>query len=75
MATKNTACYYGLHFGCINTFNDPDCRKCAERLTNAVNQVLRPATTSESKHMFNIASSHSADVTILVSEHSFKSPL
>jgi len=42
MTTKNTACYYGLHFGCLNTFNDPDCRKCAERLTSVVNQVVRP---------------------------------
>ena len=43
MEAKNTACYYGLHFGCVNTFNDPNCTNCAERLTDAVNQVLRPA--------------------------------
>jgi len=46
METKSTACYYGLHFGCVNTFNDPDCRKCAERLTNVVNQVLRPTASN-----------------------------
>lgn len=53
MAIKNTACYYGLHFGCINTFNDPDCRKCAERLTHAVNQVLRPTATCNAETLFN----------------------
>jgi hypothetical protein len=30
-----------LHTGCLNT-NDPHCTKCAERLANAVNSVLRP---------------------------------
>jgi hypothetical protein len=39
---KNGACLYGLHFGCVNTTNDPNCNKCAERLANAVNSVLRP---------------------------------
>jgi hypothetical protein len=38
---KKGACWYGLHFGCINA-NDPNCTKYAERLTNAVNSVLRP---------------------------------
>jgi hypothetical protein len=38
---ENGACWYGLHFGCLNT-NDPNCTKCAERLANAVNSVLRP---------------------------------
>ena len=38
---KNGACWYGLHFGCLNT-NDPNCTKCAERLAHAVNSVLRP---------------------------------
>lgn len=75
MATKNTACYYGLHFGCLNTFNKPDCTKCAERLTNAVNQVLRPAATSESTHFFDSASPHRSDIAAMVSERSFKSPL
>ncbi len=75
MATKNTACYYGLHFGCINTFNVPDCTKCAERLTNAVNQVLRPAATSVPTHISYSASSHRADVPIMVSERSLKSSL
>jgi hypothetical protein len=75
MATKNTACYYGLHFGCINTFNDPNCRQCAERLTNAVNHVLCPAATSKSKNIFNIARSQSENIAIMVSERSFKSPL
>jgi hypothetical protein len=26
----------------VNTTNDPNCSKCAERLANAVNSVLRP---------------------------------
>jgi len=39
---KNGACWYGLHFGCLNTTNDPNCTKCAERLDHAVNSVLRP---------------------------------
>lgn len=51
MTMKNTGCYYGLHFGCINTFNDPNCRKCAERLTNAVDQVLRPTATRASERI------------------------
>jgi len=40
---KNGACWYGLHFGCVNT-NDPNCTKCAERLANAVNGMLRPTS-------------------------------
>ncbi len=39
---KNGACLYGLRFGCVNTTNDPHCNKCAERLANAVQNVLRP---------------------------------
>ncbi len=38
---KNGACWYGLHFGCLNTTNDPNCTKCAERLAHAVDSVLR----------------------------------
>jgi len=52
METKNTVCYYGLHFGCVNAF-DPNCRKCAERLTSAVNHVLRPTTPNNAKTHFN----------------------
>ncbi len=39
---KNGAGLYGLRFGCVNTTNDPNCNKCAERLANAVQNVLRP---------------------------------
>ena len=39
----NGACWYGLHFGCVNTTNDPNCTKCAERLAHAVNGVLYPS--------------------------------
>jgi len=38
---KNGVCWYGAHFGCVNT-NDPNCTKCAERLAHAVNIVLHP---------------------------------
>jgi len=41
MTAKNGACYYGRHVGCVNV-NDPNCRRCAESLTNAVNHVLHP---------------------------------
>ena len=46
MTMKNSACLYGLRFGCVNVNGDPNCKKCAERLTNAVNQVLRPRAIS-----------------------------
>ena len=39
---KNVACWYGLHFGCVNT-NDPDCTKCAERLVHAVDSERHPS--------------------------------
>ncbi|MGZ4853450.1 MAG: hypothetical protein ACXV3D_09745 [Halobacteriota archaeon] len=35
-------CYYGVHFGCLCADCDPNCRRCAERLTNAVNYALHP---------------------------------
>jgi hypothetical protein len=37
MVTKTSGCYYGAHFGCLNVARDPNCDRCAERLTNAVN--------------------------------------
>ncbi len=40
---NNGACWYGPHFGCLNTTNDPSCTKCAERLANAVNYVAHEA--------------------------------
>ncbi|MGZ7162525.1 MAG: hypothetical protein ACXVI8_07735 [Halobacteriota archaeon] len=43
---KNGACWYGLHFGCLNTTNDPNCTKCAERLANAVNYMAHEAAPS-----------------------------
>ena len=46
MATRNTACYYGRHIGCLNATNNSDCRLCAERLTNAVNRVLHPTAAN-----------------------------
>jgi hypothetical protein len=42
MVTKSSGCYYGAHFGCLCTVRDPNCCRCAERLTNAVNYVLHP---------------------------------
>ncbi len=41
MIAEDNACYYGRHVGCVNV-NDPNCRRCAEGLTNAVNQLFRP---------------------------------
>ena len=32
MATSNNVCYYGQRIGCPYA-NDPNCRRCAERLT------------------------------------------
>ena len=52
MTTKNTVCYYGLHIGCVNAY-DPNCRKCAERLTNAVNQVLGPTAPNNAETHFS----------------------
>jgi len=40
MAIPNTACYYGRHFGCVTMLQNPDCRRCADRLTHAVNAGL-----------------------------------
>lgn len=37
MAIQNTACYYGRHFGCVTMIRNPDCTRCADRLTHAVN--------------------------------------
>jgi hypothetical protein len=51
--TKNNACLYGLRFGCMNTTNDPNCTRCADRLASAVNQVLRPMAKT---HADDIAS-------------------
>jgi len=45
MTPENSVCYYGLRVGCPSTAN-PECRLCAERLTHAVNQVLRSMTTT-----------------------------
>ena len=42
MVTKNSVCYYAAHFGCLNAASEPNCRMCAQRLTNAVNYVLHP---------------------------------
>lgn len=43
---KNGACWYGPHFGCLNTTNDPSCTKCAERLATAVNYEAHGAAAS-----------------------------
>ena len=39
----NAGCYSGVHFGCLCAARDPNCRRCAERLTNAVNYELHTA--------------------------------
>ena len=35
MAQSDNVCYYGRHIGCPYA-DDPTCRRCAERLTHAV---------------------------------------
>jgi hypothetical protein len=62
MTLDNTACYYGRHFGCVNVLQNPDCRLCAERLTHAVNQVVRQTTAS------------TADAPLLRLEYAVKIP-
>jgi len=52
VTTKNNACLYGLRFGCVNTANDPNCTRCADRIASSVNQVLRP-----------MAKTHARDIT------------
>jgi hypothetical protein len=46
--TSEQVCYYGLRVGCPNATN-PNCQLCAERLTRAVNQMLRSVTTSDAE--------------------------
>ena len=38
---SNNVCYYGQHIGCPYA-NDPNCRRCAERLPHAVNYMGLP---------------------------------
>jgi hypothetical protein len=40
MTAENGGCFYALHIGCPNVA-DPHCRRCAEGLENAVNQIPR----------------------------------
>jgi hypothetical protein len=46
--TSEQVCYYGLRVGCPNATN-PNCQLCAERLTRAVNQILRSVITSDAE--------------------------
>ena len=46
--TRKQACYYGLRVGCPNATN-LNCRLCAERLTRAVDQMLRSVATSDTE--------------------------
>ncbi len=50
---KNGGCWYGLHFGCVNT-NDPNCTKCAERLANAVNGIVSPSSGKYINHSAHV---------------------
>jgi hypothetical protein len=38
---EDIGCYYGVHFGCLYAARDPNCRRCAERLSNAVKYELQ----------------------------------
>ena len=42
MVSKKSECYYVVHFGRLCAARDPNCRRGAQRSTNAVNYVLRP---------------------------------
>jgi hypothetical protein len=55
MVINNNVCYYGQHIGCPYA-NDPNCRRCAERLTHAVNFMTVEANctpTEVAKHVGN----------------------
>ena len=41
---SDNVCYYGQHIGCPYA-DDPNCRRCAERLTRAVNFMAVQANT------------------------------
>ena len=60
MATRSSGCYYGVHFGCLCAARDPNCRRCAERLTNAVNYVLHPGLNDE---LHTAAAPYATDVS------------
>ena len=47
MAIQNTACYYGRHFGCVTMLQNPDCRRCSDRLTHAVNAGRLPSSANQ----------------------------
>jgi hypothetical protein len=34
---NDAECYYGVYYGCLCAAREPNCRLCAERLTNVVN--------------------------------------
>ena len=42
MVTRIRCADHAAHFGCLNAASEPNCRMCAQRLTNAVNYVLHP---------------------------------
>lgn len=41
--TKETGCYYSVHFGCLCSERDSSCKRCGERLANAVTYALHHA--------------------------------
>ena len=54
---NDAGCYYGVHFGCLCAARDPNCRLCAERLTNAVNHAHQTAvSTIDTPHSGNTSS-------------------
>jgi hypothetical protein len=49
----NLGCNYGVHFGSLCAARDPNCHRCAKRLTNAVNYALYPgANDANASHMW-----------------------
>ena len=51
MALSNdSGCYYGPHFGCLGATQDGECKRCAERLTRAVQHAFRVEAKSGQAH-------------------------
>jgi len=65
--TNEQVCYYGLRVGCPNASN-PTCQLCAERLTRAVNQILRSVTTSDAEANRSAGASNDDGSTEYVSD-------
>ncbi|MGZ4906491.1 MAG: hypothetical protein ACXV3U_07245 [Halobacteriota archaeon] len=72
MALSNdNGCYYGPHFGCLGT-QDGECRRCAERLTRAVQHAFRVEEKSSKAHDVLFAEPPVDEVTTQQNEHALQ---